>query len=113
MIDFDQLVTEHIPQMLGGVGTAHRTAFIDGHNKILRITLDPGVRIGMHTHTDNSEICFIASGTATVLFDDHTEVVHAGQCHYCPQGHSHSVGNDHDEPMTMYCVVPFHIDPVQ
>lgn len=108
MIDFDKLTTEDIPEMLGGVGIAHRTAYIDDHNKILRITLDKGCRIGTHTHTDNSEICFIASGIATCYLEDGVEEVHAGQCHYCQQGQTHSVGNEHDEPMTMYCVVPLH-----
>lgn len=108
MIDFDNITEEQLPHMLGGTGCVERRMYLDEKNKIMRLTLHKGDRIGMHTHSDNSEICFILTGTATCYLDDTTEVVPAGCCHYCPQGHSHSVGNDHDEPMTMIAIVPNH-----
>lgn len=52
--------------------------------KILRLTLQPGSSIGLHTHEDSCEIMYFLSGTGVCL-DDGAEVpVGPGLCHYCP-----------------------------
>ena len=49
---------------------------------------------------------FILSGEGKVLFDDGVEYVKAGQCHFCPKGHSHSLINESEEPLEFYACVP-------
>ena len=38
----------------------------------------------------NEEVIYIIKGNAKFLFDDTVEYVKAGECHFCPKGHSHS-----------------------
>ena len=58
------------------------------------LTLEPGASIGLHTHQGNSEIIYILSGTGKVLYDGAYETLVPGACHYCPEGHEHSLIND-------------------
>ena len=41
-----------------------------------------------------------------MLDDDELLPLEAGQCHYCPQGHSHSLINDSTEELVFFAVVP-------
>ena len=40
------------------------------------------------------------------LDDDELLPLEAGQCHYCPQGHTHSLINDSDADLVFFAVVP-------
>ena len=82
--------------------------YTDGDNKIMRGKLEPGCSIGLHTHEGNSETIYILSGTGKVLYDGEYEPVSAGSCHYCPQGHAHSLMNDSDGDLIFLAVVPEH-----
>ena len=77
----------------------------DAGTKFLLVRVLPGCSIGEHTHSANMEACYILSGHAKVLYDGVVYPLAPGDVHYCPKGHSHSVFNDGDEEMTMYCVV--------
>ena len=72
----------------------------------MRGTLEQGASIGFHKHETNSEIMFILGGEGKVLFDDGVEYVKAGQCHFCPKGHSHSLINESAEPLVFCATVP-------
>ena len=76
--------------------------------KIAYSTLRPGSSSGYHVHEQNSEIIFVISGTATFHYDDTVEEVRAGQCHYCPMGHSHYMENLTDHDLVYFAVVPEH-----
>ena len=65
-----------------------------------------GCTIGLHTHETSSEIIYILSGAGKVKYDDGEEAVSAGQCHYCPKGHSHALINNSGEPLEFFAVVP-------
>lgn len=78
----------------------------DELGKILYGRLEPGSSIGFHKHETNSEIIYIVSGRAEFLYDEGTEEVAAGGCHYCPKGHSHSMMNHSDEELVFFAVVP-------
>ena len=108
IIHFDTMEESAHQQFKGGEGTFCNKVFHDQHNKILNGRLTPGSSIGLHTHQGNSEIIFILSGTGTVLYDGAYETVSAGNCHYCPPGHSHSLINDTQEDLTFCAVVPEH-----
>ena len=106
LIDFDAMEEQVIPRFLDGEGTFHARMRVDELGKIMRGCLEPGSSIGLHTHETSSEIIYILSGTGKVKYDDGEETVKAGQCHYCPRGHSHSLINDSDSPLEFFAVVP-------
>ncbi len=106
IIDFTKLEEQHMPQFKGGEGEYIMRQQDDGSAKIMLGKLAPGSTIGYHTHETNSEIIYIISGTGSVLYDDGEETVHAGQCHYCPKGHAHSLRNQSDEDLVFFATVP-------
>ena len=78
----------------------------DENMRILYGVLEPGASIGIHEHTDNSEEVFCVSGQATVYIDGKTEILKAGQAHYCPKGHKHGMKNEGTEDLIIFGVVP-------
>ena len=106
ILDFEQMEPKVLEHFYGGEQALHARMFIDENNRILRGRLEPGASIGMHTHDAGSEIIYVLSGRGTVLYDEGNEAVRAGQCHYCPKGHSHSLVNDGDQPLEFVAVVP-------
>lgn len=106
LIQFDQIPETVIPHMRGGEGQVVSHMHTDRDNKIMRGLLAPGCTIGLHTHETSSEIIYILSGTGKVEYDGGEEAVKAGQCHYCPKGHSHALINNSDGPLEFFAVVP-------
>ena len=72
-LDFDRMPSLVQPRFKGGQGEAETRIFQDGMGKILRLTLQPGSSIGLHTHEDSCEIMYFLSGTGVCL-DDGAEV---------------------------------------
>ena len=105
IINFEELNEEARPNFKNGMGEFMVRTFEDERSKIMLGRLDPGCSIGLHTHEGNSEIIFIISGEADSIMDDGTEHAVAGQCHYCPMGHSHSQINNGTEPLIFFAVV--------
>ncbi|WP_194608490.1 cupin domain-containing protein [Clostridium vitabionis] len=95
-----------VHNMKGGEKSLRNVTFNDGQNKIVYNTLEPGATVGYHRHEGNSEIIFFVSGKAKILMDDGVEYAEPGQCHYCPEGHSHSVQNPGPDPLTFFAVIP-------
>ena len=93
--------------------------FFDGTNRIFKGRLVPGASIGMHTHDDSCEVIFILEGNGTIVEmgptrqdgvavqEETVKPVTAGDCLYCPKGHSHSLRNTAAEgDLVFYAVVP-------
>lgn len=57
-LDFDRMPSLVQPRFKGGQGEAETRIFQDGMGKILRLTLEPGSSIGLHTHTDSCEVMY-------------------------------------------------------
>ena len=107
VIDFSNIELSLQPQFKGGEGVTKSRTFSDGTNKIMQGCLEPGCTIGYHQHETSSEMIYILSGEARVLYDDGEERLVSGQCHYCPKGHSHSLINASEtEDLTYFAVVP-------
>ena len=106
LIDFSAVETQVIPSFLGGEGEIHAQMHADGLNRILHGILPPGSSIGYHTHETSSEIIYILSGTGKVKVEGGEEPLKAGDCHYCPKGHTHSLINDSDAGLTFFAVIP-------
>ena len=75
-------------------------------NKMMQGRLPAGASIGYHKHEGNCEMIFIVKGEGKVLYDDEENPIKAGECHYCPEGHSHSLINNSDNDLEFYAVVP-------
>lgn len=105
-IDFQNMIADRIPNFKGGEGEFIAKIQSDGMNKVICGMLEPGSTIGYHTHDTNSEIIYILSGTGKCLYDDGEEALAAGDCHYCPKGHSHSLINNSNGNLVFFAVVP-------
>lgn len=90
----------------GGRNDLNLKLFCDDNAKIMLGRLEKGASIGLHTHDTSSEMIYIISGEADFIYDDTTETVEAGACHYCPKGHTHSMINNQDEELVFFAVVP-------
>ena len=105
-IDFSALELTRLPGFKGGEGELAARMYQDGNEKIMLGHLEPGASIGMHTHETNSETLYVLQGSGRVLYDDGEESLSAGQCHYCPKGHRHSLINSGTEPLEFFAVIP-------
>lgn len=106
-IDFNEIELNVINEFKGGKKKTKAHMLFDGKNRIMHGTLEVGASIGLHKHETNSEIIYILSGEARCIYDDTVEFLNAGQCHYCPKGHSHSLINNSDfDELVFFAVVP-------
>lgn len=105
---FTEMPDTVLPHFKGGEGQLAARMYTDSNNKILRGLLAPGCTVGLHTHEGSSEIIYILSGSGKVLYDGAYEALAPGDCHYCPEGHEHSLINDSDADLIFVAVVPEH-----
>ena len=105
-LDFGKMEEKRLPEFKGGKGDMIARMHMNELGKILYGRLEPGSSIGFHKHETSSEVIYILSGKADFLYDERTEEVHAGECHYCPKGHSHSMINNGEEDLIFFAVVP-------
>ncbi len=104
-INFNEVETQTLPHFKGGEGAFIVKMFTDESGKIMRGTLAPGSTIGYHKHEGNCEIIYIFSGTGKCLYEGGEETLAAGDCHYCPEGKSHSLINNGVENLEFFAVV--------
>lgn len=113
IIRFKEKDISVIPNFKGGEKEISLNMFFDGTNRILKGLLVPGASIGTHTHDDSCEVIFILEGKGAILekgpgdAEESVNSVIAGDCIYCPKGHTHSLMNDSDTgDLVFYAVVP-------
>ena len=106
LLNFDQLPSTALTQFKGGEGVIEGRIHTDDMGKILRLTLPVGASIGLHTHDTSCEVVYILSGSGTCLDDGAEVAITAGDCHYCPKGHNHSIRNTGTEPLVLLGIVP-------
>ena len=104
--DFNQAEWKENPGFKGGEGVFYNKMFTDGVNKMMQGKLPAGASIGYHKHEGSCEMIFILEGEGKVIFDGTESPVKPGQCHYCPEGHSHSLINNGTGDLVFYAVVP-------
>ena len=113
-IEFDKMDVTVLPNFKGGEKEFAANMFFDGTNRIFKGRLIPGATIGMHTHEDSCEVIFILSGNGLIHEKGPGEqevscsAVSAGDCLYCPKGHTHSLVNpdSSESDLIFYAVVP-------
>lgn len=105
--------TTVLPAFKGGQKEFSAKMFYDGTNRMFKGTLIPGASIGIHTHEDSCEMIFIISGKGTLVErnpekgEETVSYVSAGECLYCPKGHTHSLMNtDSENDLVFYAAVP-------
>ena len=106
LFDLKNETPEVLPNFKGGEKEFIAKIHFDGLNKIIHGTLPPGATIGKHIHEGDSEIIYILSGTGEVFYDGDIIPLEAGQCHYCPKGHTHSLINNSEADLVFFAVVP-------
>lgn len=108
IINFNEFDKEILKNFNGGKKALQRKMYADENNKIFHGTLEPGASIGLHRHNTNSEIIYILKGCGKVLYEGTYENVSEGSCHYCPQGHEHSLINNSENDLCFLAIVSEH-----
>ncbi len=108
ILDFKNMEEIVIPNFKGGEKQVAAKMFADEKNRIMVSRLIPGATVGLHTHEGSSETVYILEGSGKMLYDDGEERIEAGQVHYCPEGHTHSLINDTESDLVFFAVVPQH-----
>lgn len=106
ILDFKQMEETVIPNFKGGEKQISARMYVDEKNRIMHSRLIPGASVGLHTHEGSSEIIYILEGSGKVLYDGGELRIEAGQVHYCPEGHEHSLINDTESDLVFFAVVP-------
>ena len=106
MIRFNDMPESVLEHFKGGDGALCTKMVADDLNRFMRGRLAPGSSIGMHTHEDSCEILYVISGVGTAILDGETEILHPGDGHYCPKGHTHTLMNLGDEDLIFFAVIP-------
>jgi quercetin dioxygenase-like cupin family protein len=104
-LDFKTMDENWQANFKGGEKGLLAKMFSDEQNKIIRARLIAGATVGKHKHDTGSEIIFALSGEATATTDGVEERLTAGDCHYCPKGHEHTLKNDGPEDFVFVAVV--------
>lgn len=105
ILDFKQMEETIMSHFKGGEKEMAIRAYADEKNRIMLNRLIPGASVGEHTHEGSSEIIYILEGNAKVRYDGEELRIEAGQAHYCPDGHTHSLINDTDREVVFFAVV--------
>jgi len=109
-IRIHELAGELIHHMRDGEGSVCKQAFEDDAVRIMILTLEPHSSIGTHTHDANFEVFYGVSGKGKVLVEGGADAMYPGCVHYCPQGGTHSLVNDSDEPLSVFALVAKRVD---
>lgn len=107
-IDLKQMEEEPLSQFKGGEKITYAKLFTDKGVRVMHGRLEPGASIGLHTHEGSSEVVYVLSGTGKVLYDGGEEPLSPGDCHYCPEGHAHSLINNSAEDLIFFAVIPLY-----
>ena len=105
IIDFDRIEEKSFSNFKEGKGEYISSSYVDDFGKIMRGRLEKGCSIGLHTHEANFEIMYVISGEGKLIYKNKTEVIRAGQAHYCSKGQSHSLINEKDETLVFLGIV--------
>lgn len=104
-IDFSKLKEITVPHMNGGMGECRARMFMDPSGKIIWSVLPKGSSIGKHLQKTSNDVNYIISGECKAIDNGVEETLKAGDVHYCPKGHEHSIINIGNEDLVLLTVV--------
>ena len=105
-MEFDRIEESTLEHFKGGEGALKTRMVTDDLTRFMKAKLEPGCSIGLHEHTDSCEVLYVISGVGTAIMDGVEETVHAGDAHYCPKGHAHTLINRGAEDLIFFAVIP-------
>ena len=106
IIDFSKVTANDVPNLKGGEGHVFNKGENVDIGRIILNTIPAGSSIGMHTHTDNYEICYIISGHGIENTPEGSFDLYPGMSTYCPKGGSHELVNEGPEDFVFFGVLP-------
>jgi mannose-6-phosphate isomerase-like protein (cupin superfamily) len=66
--------------------------------------LPVGAKVGRHHHIETEEIYYILRGSGQMTVGEEVRAVGAGDAIFIPRGHTHTLENNGQEPMTILLV---------
>lgn len=104
-IDFSKLKEVTVPHMNGGKGECRARMYMDKSGKVILSVLPKGSSIGTHLQKTSNDANYIISGECKATDNGVEETLKAGDVHYCPKGHEHSIVNTGDGNLVLFAVV--------
>ena len=105
-IEFKNICENEIENFKGGDKSFFMKSFSDDKMKIMEGRLEPGASIGLHTHQGSCEVIYVLEGCGTIIYEGEEFSLCTGECHYCPEGKSHSFKNTGDKTLKFLGIVP-------
>lgn len=105
MIHFDKLEETLRQDFRGGKKECRLKIHKEESVRFMRGILPAGASIGKHIHENNEEIIYVLEGSGYIIDDGKEEKIEAGQCNYCPKGHSHSLMNAGNRDLTFLAII--------
>ena len=94
-----EIQADVVTNLRGGIGDVTNFRFLTeqeskGAGRLFaKMVIKPGDSIGAHRHENDMEAFYILKGKALVCDDGDEAILEAGDCHICPDGHTHSLKN--------------------
>ena len=85
----------------------YRPVFETGRLNVTHVKIHPGQTVPKHTHTDEDQVYYVATGTGFVVLDSVRTDVTAGTSVLIPMGTAHEITNTGTEPLDYVFFVVF------
>ena len=95
----------------GGIGDVTMFNFVTeqearGSGRLFaKIEIEPGNSIGVHKHEGEMEAYYILKGKGLVSDDGVDVILEPGDCHICPDGHTHSLKSVGKDTLELIAVI--------
>lgn len=99
--DFDELAVA--PESYAD----YRPVFETSRLNVTHVRIHPGETVPKHTHTDEDQVYYVATGTGFVVLDSVRTDVTAGTSVLIPMGTAHEITNTGTEPLDYVFFVVF------
>jgi mannose-6-phosphate isomerase-like protein (cupin superfamily) len=77
----------------------YRPVFDTKRLNVTHVRIHPGATVPAHTHTDEDQVYYVATGTGFVELDGVRTDVEAGTCVLIPLGTEHAITNTGSQPL--------------
>jgi mannose-6-phosphate isomerase-like protein (cupin superfamily) len=98
---FDELAVQPEPY------ADYRPVFETNRLNVTHVRIHPGETVPTHTHADEDQVYYVASGTGFVILDGARTDVSAGSSVLIPLGTEHEITNTGSEPLDYLFFVVF------
>lgn len=105
LVNFNDMKEITASEMNNGTGTVSAKMYLDEQGKIIPCSIHPKSSIGPHKHKTSDDINYVLSGTGKAVCDGKEELLHAGTCHICKKGSTHSIINTGDDDLVLLTIV--------